>query len=129
MNYAYYKNGSNPNNGQRLRNEGNSGWPYDFTYDANGNMTRDSQGTTASWNDANFLAAYGGYTIAYDYLGRRRTVAVNGSTTQYISFGLHTVGERNTTAGVNTDYLFGPGIDEPLAKRTANGAISYYGSD
>src|SRR5439155_1224794 len=42
---------------------------------------------------------------------------------------MHTVGERNTTAGVTTDYLFGPGIDEPLAKRTANGAISYYCAD
>ncbi|HXH91176.1 MAG TPA: RHS repeat-associated core domain-containing protein, partial [Thermoanaerobaculia bacterium] len=40
-----------------------------------------------------------------------------------------TVGERNTSGGVSTDYLFGPGIDEPLAKHTANGAISYYGVD
>src|SRR5439155_17850873 len=41
----------------------------------------------------------------------------------------HTVGERNTTAGVTTDYLFGPAIDEPLAKHTQNGAVSYYGAD
>jgi RHS repeat-associated protein len=39
------------------------------------------------------------------------------------------VGERNTIQGISTDYVFGPGIDEPLAKRTANGAVSYYGAD
>ena len=34
---------------------------------------------------------------------------------------------RTQINGVSTDYLFGPGIDEPIAKRT--GRISYYGAD
>jgi RHS repeat-associated protein len=129
LSYTYYKNGTNANNGQRLKSDGYSPWPYDFTYDANGNMTRNSQGVTATWDDVNRLATYAGSTTSYDYLSRRRTVTAGGSTTRYISFGQHTVGQRNTTAGITTDYLFGPGIDIPLAKRTANGAISYYGAD
>src|SRR4051794_3852016 len=39
-----YKNGANPNNGQRLRNDGQG--PFHFTYDANGNTTKESHGLT-----------------------------------------------------------------------------------
>jgi RHS repeat-associated protein len=126
-NYVYFKNGANQNNGQRVRNDGQGA--FDFTYDANGNMTRNSQGVIAGWDNANRLISYNGtFATSYDYLGRRRAVTA-GSATRYISFGMHTVAERNTTTGAATDYLFGPGIDEPLAKRTASGSVSYYGSD
>jgi RHS repeat-associated protein len=40
-----------------------------------------------------------------------------------------TVGERNATSGAANDYVFGPGIDEPLGKRAANGSITYFGAD
>jgi RHS repeat-associated protein len=127
LNYTYYKNGANPNNGQRMRNDGQG--PFDFTYDSNGNITKDSRGIPFTWDSVNRLTGSTNTSFAYDYLSRRRTMTASGSTTRYISVGMHTVGERNTAAGVATDYLFGPGVDEPLAKRTANGAISYYGAD
>lgn len=128
MAYEYYKNGQNPLNGQRLRTD-HPGWP-DLLYDANGNLKGPSNlPNTYVWDYAGRLTSSSGTTYTYDFLGRRRSVATGTSTTKYISFGLHTVAERNTTTGVATDYLFGPGIDEPLAKIIASGAISYYGVD
>jgi RHS repeat-associated protein len=124
---TYFKNGTNTNNGQRLRNDGFG--PSDYTYDANGNVTMNSSGGTFAWDYANRLISNSSGSYSYDYLGRRQSMTTNGTTTRYISEGPHTVGERNTSGGVATDYLFGPGIDEPLAKHTANGAISYYGVD
>jgi RHS repeat-associated protein len=124
---TYFKNGTNTNNGQRLRNDGFG--PSDYTYDANGNVTMNSTGSTFAWDYPNRLTSHPYGSYSYDHLGRRRSMTTNGTTTRYISEGLHTVGERNTSGGVSTDYVFGPGIDEPLAKHTANGAISYYGVD
>ncbi len=125
--YMYYKNGSNPLNGQRLRSFSNS---PDLAYDANGNLT----GYVVSpnmygWDYLGRLTSAPGASYAYDYQGRRTTATTGNTTTRYLSFGMNAVGERNTTLGVSTDYLFGPGIDEPLAKRSANGSISYYGID
>lgn len=127
---TFFKNGTNPNNGQRLRNDGSGS---DYTYDANGNVTRSSPGDTFAWDYANrltsYASAYSSAAYAYDYRGRRQSTTVNGVTTRYISEGTQTVGERNTSTGLSTDYLFGPGIDEPLAKRMADGSIWYYGAD
>lgn len=124
--YTYYQNPSGGNT-QRLRNDNIS--TFDFTYDAAGNITG-ANGVTNyyTWDYANRLTSYAGKTYAYDISGRRSTTA-NGSTTRYIIMGGNTVGERNTTAGVATDYIFGPGVDQPLAKRTANGSITYFGVD
>src|SRR6202171_4832088 len=125
--YAYYQNGQNPLNGQRLRSL--SGSP-NLVYDPAGNLTGYvTSPNTYVWDFAGRLTSAAGTSYTYDYQGRRRSVTAGNLTTRYISLGIHTVGERNTTTGVSTDYLFGPGIDEPLAKRTANGAISYYGVD
>src|SRR5258708_6880307 len=82
-----------------------------------------------TWDYTGRLASAPGTSFTYDYLGRRTTSTSGNTTTRYISFEQHTVSERNTTLGVSTDYDFGPGIDEPLAKRTADGTISYYGVD
>ena len=126
--YDYYKNGQNTLNGHRLRTD-HPGWP-DYLYDANGNVKGPSNlPNTYVWDYAGRLSASSGMMLTYDYFGRRRTATTGNSTTKYISYGPHTVGERNTTAGVATDYLFGPGIDEPLAKIVASGAVSYYGVD
>lgn len=126
--YTFFKNGTNPNNSQRLRNDGFGS--NDYTYDANGNVTMNSHGDAFAWDSSNRLTSYTSSSPAsysYDYVGRRRSTTIYGTTTRYISEGAQTAGERNTSTGVSTDYLFGPGIDEPLAKHTANGAISYYG--
>lgn len=124
--YTYYTNAAGGNT-QRLRNDS---W-YDFTYDANGNLTSafTQYGSNPyTWDYANRLTSYGGKSYAYDVFGRTSTTAT-GSTTKYISMNSHTVGERNTATGLSTDYIFGLGIDEPLAKRAANGSITYFGVD
>lgn len=125
--YDYYKNAQDLNS-QRMRTY-HSGFP-DMLYDANGNLTGwTNLPNTYVWDWAGRLSATSGTTYAYDFLGRRRSATTGSSTTKYISHDLHTVAERNTTAGVATDYLFGPGIDQPLAKIVASGAVSYYGVD
>jgi RHS repeat-associated protein len=124
--YTYYKNGQNTNNGQRLRNDGTGGG--DLQYDANGNFTGTTLlGTFATWDFANRLASYSGTSYQYDYLGRRTGATTGSTTTRYFGVGMNTVSERATN--VSNDYLFGPGIDEPLAKHAADGTISYYFAD
>jgi len=119
---TYYINAAGGNS-QRLHNDSFA----DFTYDAAGNVT--SAGSdTYTWDHAGRLTSYGGKTYGYEMFGRS-SVTTGGSTTRYIGMNGRTVGERNSTTGVATDYIFGPGIDEPLAKRTANGSISYFGVD
>lgn len=126
--YTYYKNGSNPLNGQRLRAVGTS---PDMAYDSRGNLTGYLVApNTYTWDYASRLASYLGTSYTYDYMDRRKTATTSSSaTTRYISLGANTIGERNPTLGVANDYVFGPGVDEPLAKRSANGTISYYGVD
>jgi RHS repeat-associated protein len=124
--YSYYTNAAGGNT-QRLRNDSS----FDFSYDAAGNVISASSpyvSNAYTWDYAGRLASYAGKTYTYDALGRTSVVA-NGSTTRYISMNGSTVSERNTTSGVATDYVFGPGIDEPLAKRSADGTISYFGVD
>jgi RHS repeat-associated protein len=124
--YTYYTNAASGNT-QRLRNDSS----YEFTYDASGNVTAATAPGISNayvWDYSNRLTSYGGKTYTYDAFGRA-SVAASGSTTRYIGLNSNTVSERNTSSGVATDYLFGPGIDEPLAKRTANGSITYYGAD
>lgn len=124
--YTYYTNGQNTANGLRLRSY--SGFT-DLMYDANGNMLgKASTPVSYAFDYAGRLTSAEGYTYSYDYFGSRRT-ATSNTTTRYISHGGHTVGERNATLGVSTDYLFGPGLDMPLAKHTASGAVQYFGAD
>ena len=124
--YTYFTNASGANT-QRLKNDGY----YDFSYDAAGNVkgaTTPYSVDTYTWDYAGRLTSYAGKTYTYDSLGRASTSS-NGSTTKYAIVNDHTVSERNTTTGVATDYVFGPGVDEPLAKRTANGGVFYFGVD
>ena len=130
FNYTYYKNGSNPNNGQRLATDGATNGSY--TYDGNGNVT----GTNVSpsmyvWDSANLLTQdlLTGSTFGYDFLGRRTLKTLSGVTTRYVPVGFNTVRERNTSTNAIIDYLFAPGIDEPLARRNADGTINYFSVD
>ncbi|HSE42425.1 MAG TPA: RHS repeat-associated core domain-containing protein [Acidobacteriota bacterium] len=120
QNYSYYKNGSNPLNGQRLQSDSTKTYTYDF----NGNVVSD--GTyTYTWNREDRLTGIsgGGLTITYkyDYLGRRSSKTVGGQTTTYIYNGQDLIAERG---GSVAEYLFGPGIDEPLA--IYRSSIAYY---
>jgi RHS repeat-associated protein len=67
-------------------------------------------------------------TYAYDYQGRRTSKATSG-TTKYLYDGLNLVGEGASLPVLTNEYLFGPGIDEPLAMKASGGAIYYYDVD
>jgi RHS repeat-associated protein len=125
-NYTYQKITGNNNNWQRLTNDGSNA----YTYDTNGStLTRNGPGGNFAfgYNSANRMVSISGATTAsylYDYQGRRSTKTL-GSATTYLYDGLNLVRE----AGASTaDYLFGPGIDEPLAM-LRGGQIYYYETD
>jgi RHS repeat-associated protein len=74
------------------------------------------------------LSGIGGTATAsygYDYQGRRSSKTVSGSTTGYLYDGLNLVSESGAPSAY---YLFGPGIDEPVAV-SRGGVISYYATD
>jgi RHS repeat-associated protein len=124
--YTYQKIGSNPNNWQRLTNDSSNA----YTYDGNGStLTRNgpSGNVTFGWNTDNRLISISGAATAsyvYDYQGRRSKKTV-GSATTYLYDGLNLVQE---TSASSADYLFGPGIDEPLAM-SRGGQVYYYETD
>ena len=126
--YGYYRNGANPQNGQRLQSDGDATWGYD----AAGNATsrQGSDGSFAfAYDPENRMNGISGATSAsytYDYQGRRTSRTVNGVTTTWLYDGLNLVAE--TTNGQTTYFLNGPGIDEPLAMSKA-GAVSYFSVD
>jgi RHS repeat-associated protein len=124
--YAYYKNGANPLNGQRLQNDGTQAYGYDlagnltsraafaFNYDIEQRLTS----ITASGAP---VATYG-----YDFKGRRSSKTASGTSTAYLYDGINLA--MATTGGVVASYLNGPGIDEPLATYQ-NGAVSFLNAD
>jgi len=125
--YTYYKNGTNPNNGHRLRTDGAG--PGDYLYDANGNFV--GKGTPGGyvWDEFNRLASADGVVYGYDYAGQRAVITTYFATTRYVHVGSKIVRARDTSTGAVTDYVYAPGIDEPLATRASNGTITYYDVD
>ncbi|MGH9315575.1 MAG: RHS repeat-associated core domain-containing protein [Thermoanaerobaculia bacterium] len=121
--YTYQKIGANPTNWQRLLSDGSNS----YTYDANGN-TATKTGLTFGWNYDDRMTSISGTTTAsyaYDYEGRRRQKTVGASTSNYFYSGLNLIQESGAPP---SDYLFGPGIDEPLAM-SRSGQIYYYSVD
>lgn len=122
QNYTYFTSGTKVN---RLQSDS----VHTFDYDNNGNATSD--GTYSfSWDAANRMRVLSGgtptYTYVYDAHGLRTTKSVGGTATYYLYDGQNLVAEK--TSGVNTYYLFGPGIDEPLAQ-SQNSNITFYNVD
>ena len=116
-NYTYQKIGANPLNWQRLTSDGTSS----YGYDGNGN-TQTRTGSTFTWNyDDRMTGVTGTSSYAYDYQGRRSGKTVGASTSSYLYDGLNLIQEAGATPA---DYLFGPGIDEPLAM-SRSGSIYY----
>jgi RHS repeat-associated protein len=121
--YSYFLNTAQ-NNTPRLKNAGGS----DLTYDADGNLT--SSGYV--WDVANRLSAISTFQFQYDALNRRALFTpppTSSAPVKYASLGLNTIAERSTSTFRNNDYLFGFGIDEPLARRASDGSILYYAVD
>jgi RHS repeat-associated protein len=123
--YTYYQNASGKNT-QRLRNA----MGPEFAYDANGNVVTEG-GTSYTWDVSNRLVGTAGAKYVYDYMDRLAQYIPPASSpaVRNITLGQDTIAERSTDPTRTNDYLFGPGIDEPLAKRASDGTISYYAID
>jgi RHS repeat-associated protein len=71
-------------------------------------------------------------TYIYDAMGRRigKTIDPGGTpiTTQYIYDGDQLIEERDGSGAVIASYVYGPGIDEPIAM-TRGGSTYYYHQD
>jgi RHS repeat-associated protein len=125
--YTYQKIGSNPLNWQRLLSDGVN--TYDYFSDGTTYYKAAPEGTYwFTLDSGNRMSGITGPVTAsygYDYQGRRRVKTVGGVTTKYLYDGLNLVGELGASPA---DYLFGPGIDEPLAMNRG-GQVSYYETD
>jgi RHS repeat-associated protein len=112
--FEYHKNGTNPGNSSRLKKAfGNT----ILTYDDSGN-----QQNFSTWDIANRLTQYGSTSFAYDWRSRR----TKRQTASYFYVGEDVARIRDSALGVLDDFIFGPGVDEPLVRMRANGAKSYY---
>jgi RHS repeat-associated protein len=127
--YSYQQIGANPNNWQRLLSDGVN----TYTYDGNGNTTAQT-GPGGAWTfdssprDELRTIHLGGSAYAiyyYDYQGRRTGKGVAVGTTTYLYDGLNLIGE---TGASTAWYLYGPGIDQPIALSKA-GSLSYLNVD
>jgi RHS repeat-associated protein len=101
-------------------------------YDMRGNLTNDGTWTYA-YDLKNHLvsASRSGSTAnyAYDALGRRARKAVNGVRTYYISMGDQEVAEYDNGGNPSRRYVYGLGLDEPLAMVNTAGQHSYHLTD
>jgi RHS repeat-associated protein len=121
-NYTYQKLDTNPNNWQRLTSAGATS----FAYDPNGN-TQTMGSNTFGYDYENRQTSVSGgaaATYRYDYQGRR-TSKTTPAMTSYLYDGLNL---SRDSGSASSDYLFGPGIDEPLAMSSATG-VSYTAVD
>ena len=110
------------NNWQRLLSDGVNS----YTYDANGNTATRTGYTFGSDYDNRLTSISGGATASYahDFKGRRSAKTVGAAST-YVYDGPNLIQEQGATPA---DYLFGPGLDEPLAM-SRGGQTYYYETD
>ncbi len=125
--YTYMKNGTNPNNSARLAAAGTNAVSYDF----NGNMT--AFGTTSyTWDALDRLKTRSGagLTYTFNYDGQDRRTGIDYESTKFIYQGLNAVdmSYRKADGYYRSNYLFGPAIDEPLA-RVDSAEVTYYAVD
>ena len=102
--YTYYGGGLSGSIGSRSGPGGN----FTFTWTPWGQMSQVNSGNLANYY--------------YDYQGRRFQKSVTGTATNYLYDGLNLI--RESTGVTTTEYLFGPGIDEPIAM--SRGGQGYY---
>ncbi len=120
-NYTYQKIGANPLNWQRLLSDGTNS----YTYWENGTTQTKAGVFYTSDHELRLTSISGTASYKYDYQGRRTSRTVGASTNTYLYDGLNLVQEEGATSA---DYLFGPGVDEPLAMRRG-GQTYYYVAD
>jgi RHS repeat-associated protein len=87
------------------------------TYDNKGNVTNFDGVTTLVYDCENRLTTAGSVSYGYDILGRRisRTYGVSTNTIYYVYDGDHIIAEYDDTGSLICKYIYGPGIDNPVA--------------
>jgi RHS repeat-associated protein len=125
--YSYVKNGTNPNNSARLATAGANA----LSHDVNGNVTAFGA-ITYAWDVLDRLKTRtgGGLTSTFSYDAQGRRTRIDHESTKFIYQGLNAVDMSYQKAGgyFRSNYLFGPGIDEPLA-RVDSTEVTYYSVD
>jgi RHS repeat-associated protein len=112
-----------------------------YGYNSNGNLTSDGVWTYTYSNENILLTATkSGSTVsyAYDPQNLRKAKTVNGTTTNYLSIGNQAVGDQGKgqeiaeydgSGNLLRRYVYGLGLDEPLATVDAAGNHSYHFTD
>ena len=124
--YAYVKNGTNPNNGSRLETAGTDAVAHDF----NGNITG-LGGIGYTWDALDRLKSRNtGQTLTFGYDAQDRRTTISHQSTKFIYRGqdLVDLSYRKGTGYYRSNYLFGPDMDEPLARADHLG-LTYYSVD
>lgn len=119
-------------NWQQLKNDGVFG--HTWTYDGRGNVATQvgTGGTTQFTYDwENHLTTLGppghSYVYDYDYQGRRVSKTIDGTKTSYLYDGLNFIREKSgSSLTYAADYLYGPGVDEPLAMKRGSFVYFYF---
>jgi RHS repeat-associated protein len=108
-----------------------------YGYDANGNLISDGVWTYGYDSENRLVSAKRTAapavtaTYGYDPLGRRRSKTVNGVVTRWLSVGDQEIAEyTGSTPVLDRRYVYGAGLDEPVATVVASsGAVSYHLAD
>ncbi|MBN1949889.1 MAG: RHS repeat-associated core domain-containing protein [Bacteroidales bacterium] len=127
-NYAYYWMDIYGINGlNQYTNIYMNGVQVSPLYDDNGNMTFDGRFSYLYDNGNRLVQAWDSLTTAsygYDYTGRRISKTVNSSTIYHVYDGHHLIAEYNpSTSSLIRKYIYGPGIDRPVAMIVCPGTV------
>ncbi|MGH7484017.1 MAG: RHS repeat-associated core domain-containing protein, partial [bacterium] len=103
-----------------------------YSYNDNGCLTSD--GTwTFGYDTENHLisASKTGISASYVYDGMHRQIqkTVGSTKTRYVYAGSKRILDYDGSGSLETRYIFGPGMDEPLIAITSGGTITYLHSD
>ena len=95
-----------------------------FTYDDNGNMTRD-QHRSYGYDIENRLITAGTAQLTYDPAGRLTTYRINGNTTRFVYSGDALIAEYRN-GSVAKRYVHGVGLDVPLVQFEGSLTSTFY---
>jgi RHS repeat-associated protein len=106
-----------------------------FSYDQRGNLTSDGTWTHGYDTENRLISATAtGVTASYSYdaLGRRLFKSVNGTTTLWASYNNQEIAEYQgpgNTVSLTRRFVYGAGLDEPIASVSASDVRTYQFQD
>jgi RHS repeat-associated protein len=104
-----------------------------FSYDGNGNLTSDGT-LTNTFDTENHLTAASktGTAVSYLYDGSHRQIqrTVNSTKSRYVYRRFQRIADYDGTSGdLQTRYVYGVGLDEPLIAVASDGTLTYLHAD